>query len=163
MIVSLIAAVAANGVIGRDNDLPWHLPDDLKHFKRLTTGHTVIVGRRTWESVGKPLPNRRWIVVTRRPDYAPAGVEVAGDLDRALALAAEEEEVFVAGGGVLFRDALARADRMYLTHIDAEVEGDAVFPAFEPSDWIVVEENFHPADDRHAYAFTFRRYDRRAH
>jgi dihydrofolate reductase len=162
VIVSLIAAVAANDVIGRDNDLPWHLPDDLQHFKRLTTGHTVIVGRRTWESVGKPLPNRRWIVVTRQPDYAPPGVEVASDLDRALALAAGEAEVFVAGGGVLFRDALARADRMYLTHIDAEVEGDAFFPAFDPADWVVVEENFHPADDRHAFAFTFRRYDRRA-
>lgn len=162
MIVSLIAAVTANDVIGRDNDLPWHLPDDLKHFKRLTTGHTVIVGRRTWESVGKPLPNRRWIVVTHRPDYAPAGAEVAPDLDRALALAAGEDEVFVAGGGVLFRDALARADRMYLTHIDAEVEGDAFFPAFDPAEWVVVEEKFHPIDDRHAFAFTFRRYDRRA-
>jgi dihydrofolate reductase len=161
VIVSLIAAVAANGVIGRDNDLPWHLPDDLKHFKELTTGHTVIVGRRTYESVGKPLPNRRWIVLTHRPDYAPPGVEVAPDLDAALALARGEAEVFVAGGGDVFRDALPRADRMYLTHIAADIPGDVVFPAFDAAAWTVVEEEFHPADPRHAYAFTFRRYDRR--
>lgn len=160
MIVSLVAALASNRVIGRGDGLPWHLPDDLKHFKRLTTGHTVIVGRKTFETSGA-LPNRRWIVVTRQPDYAPEGAEVAPDLDRALAMAAGEAEVFVAGGGEIFRLALPRADRMYLTHIDAAVEGDTTFPAFDPDDWTVVESVHHPIDDRHAYSFTIRTYQRR--
>lgn len=160
MIVSLVAALASNRVIGRGDGLPWHLPDDLKHFKRLTTGHTVIVGRKTFETSG-PLPNRRWIVLTRKPDYTPDGAEVAPDLDRALAMAAGEEEVFVAGGGEIFRIALPRADRMYLTHIDAVIDGDTTFPAFDPHEWKVVESTHHPADERHAWSFTIRTYERR--
>lgn len=160
MIVSLVAALASNRVIGRGDGLPWHLPDDLKHFKRLTTGHTVIVGRKTFETSGA-LPNRRWIVVTRQPDYAPEGAEVAPDLDHALAMAAGEEEVFVAGGGEIFRLALPRADKMYLTHIDATVEGDTTFPAFDPDEWRVVESTHHSTDTRHAHSFTIRTYERR--
>jgi dihydrofolate reductase len=157
--VALIAAVADNGVIGREGGLPWHLPDDLRWFKRLTTGHTVIVGRRTFASLGRPLPNRRWIVLTRDPAFRPAGVETAPDLRAALA-AAGTGEVFVAGGAAVYRAALPVADRLYLTAVHADVTGDTVFPPVDFSAWTLVDEQHHPADERHAQAFTFRTYQR---
>ncbi|MGE0354077.1 MAG: dihydrofolate reductase [Gemmatimonadales bacterium] len=160
MIVSLVAAVAENGVIGRENDLPWHLPDDLRRFKAMTTGHTVIMGRKTWQSVGKPLPERRCIVVSRNPRFHPAGVEVARDLPAALALARPAELVFVLGGGELYRAALPVADRLELTVVHARVPGDTTFPDFEPADWVLTAERFHPADERHEHSFTFRTYER---
>ena len=160
-IITLVAAVADNGVIGRGGGLPWHLPDDLRHFQRLTTGHTVIMGRRTFDEVRQPLRQRRNIVITRNPDFQAEGFEVARDLDEALALAAGESEVFVVGGGQIFADALAGADRMYLTHVHADVTGDIRFPVFDPRDWEVTWEERHERDARHAHSFTIRRYDRR--
>jgi dihydrofolate reductase len=138
-LVSLVAAVARNHVIGAGNRLPWHLPEDLKRFKRLTMGAPVIMGRKTHESIlerlGRPLPGRRHIVVTRQPDAGWPGCEVAHSLDDAIALALDAPEVFVIGGAELYRLALPRADRLHLTLIDADYPGDTLFPAFEPADW----------------------------
>lgn len=163
MRVSLIAAVATNGVIGRDNDLPWSLPADLRFFQALTLGHTVIMGRRTWESFATPLPGRRILILTRRPGWRPAGaseadgVEIAASLDEALERARDfgDLEAFVAGGTEVFREALPRADRIYLTRVHAEVPGDTWFPEFEITGWKIVEEEHHEADAEHAFPFTF--------
>jgi len=161
MRISLIAAVAANGVIGRDNDLPWSLPADQRLFQKLTMGHTLVIGRRTWESFATPLPGRRIVVVTRRPGWQPAGlpegVEAAASLDEALERAREagDPEAFVAGGTEIFREALPRADRIYLTRVEAEVPGDTYFPPFDRTGWRIVEEEHHEADADHSFPFTF--------
>jgi len=160
VIVSLVAAMAENRVIGVNGKLPWHLPDEIKHFKRLTVDHTVIMGRKTYEEVGRPLPNRRNVVISRNPDFRPPGVITVPNLDEALALGATESEVFVIGGGEIYRLALPRADRLYLTVVHATVEGDTVFPPFDASAWALEEENYHPADPKHATAFTIRKYVR---
>jgi dihydrofolate reductase len=157
MRISLIVAAADNDVIGRDNHLPWHLPDEFGHFKRTTLGHHVIMGRHTWESQGcKPLPKRANIVVTTQSDYVAADARVAASLDEALALAraAGETEAFVIGGTRLFAEALPIADRLYLTRVHAEPEGDTYFPSFDADDWRVLERVEHPADPRHEHAFT---------
>jgi dihydrofolate reductase len=157
MRIALIVAAADNDVIGRDNHLPWHLPDEFRHFKRTTLGHHVIMGRRTWESQGqKPLPNRVNIVLTSQRDYEAVDAHVVASLDEAFALAraAGEDEVFVIGGTALFAEALPIADRLYLTRVHGEPEGDTRFPSFEPDDWRVVERVEHPVDERHEYAFT---------
>lgn len=141
MKLALIVAAAKNGVIGRDNSLPWHLPEDLKYFKRVTLGKPIIMGRKTYESIGRPLPGRTNIVVTRQPHWRAEGVEVAGSLEQALAAAgraAQEsgvEEVMVIGGAQLYAQSLARADKIYLTEVQPEIEGDAVFPVLNPRDW----------------------------
>jgi dihydrofolate reductase len=155
MRVSLIAAVAANGVIGLGNDLPWHLPADLRRFKRLTMGHHLIMGRRTFDSLGRPLPGRTIVVISRSPRSDSAGIRWAGSLAEALEIAAGDDEVFIAGGAEIYREALERADRFYLTKIHAEIEGDVIFPDFDESLWRVNDEEHHPADERHAYPFTF--------
>ncbi len=172
MKISLIAAMAENRVIGRDNRLPWHLTDDLKIFKRLTNGHTVIMGRRNYEALGKPLPDRRSIVVTTRPlterapPDPPHSVVAAGSIDEALELVGGvggvggEAEVFVAGGEAIYRLTLPRADRLYLTLVHAAVPGDAHFPPLDLSQWKLIEDERHEANHRHAYAFSFRTYDR---
>lgn len=160
-IVSLVAAMAENRVIGRGGGLPWRLPDDLKHFKRLTVDHTVIMGRKTFDEIKRPLANRRNVVISRNPAFRPPGVTVVPSLAEAVALGATEREVFVIGGGEIYRQALPLADRIYLTVVHAEVEGDTWFPTFEMTDgWVLEEETPHPADDRHAYSFTFRTYRR---
>lgn len=160
MIVSLVGAMAENGVIGANGRLPWHLPDEIKHFKRLTVDHTVIMGRKTYDEVGRPLPNRRNVVISRNPAFRPPGVTVVPNLDEALALGATETEVFVIGGAEIYRLALPRADRLYLTVVHATFEGDVVFPPFDQAAWALEEETFHPADERHSASFTIRRYAR---
>jgi dihydrofolate reductase len=163
VIVSLVVAMAENQVIGRGGGLPWHLPKDLQHFKRLTVDHTVIMGRKTFEEIKQPLANRRNVVISRQPGFHPRGVTVVPSLDEALALGATEEEVFVIGGGEIFRLALPRADRLYLTLVHTRVEGDTWFPPFDAATWALEEEELHPADEKHAYAFSFRRYRRIHH
>ena len=153
--------MAQNRVIGRNNALPWHLPADLKRFKSLTMGHAVILGRKTFDVIGRPLPGRRWIVLTRDRRWSHAGVLVAHDLDQALRSVAGEAEVFVAGGADVYAQALDRADRIYLTVIHAEIEGDARFPAIDLTDWELVDDERHEADARHTHAFSFQRYERR--
>lgn len=138
MTLTIVAAVAANGVIGRDGTLPWHLPDDLRHVKRLTLGHVLVMGRRTYDSIGRPLPGRTTIVVTRQPDWQASGVLTATGVPEALARAAEiDDEVFVLGGHDIFRLALPVADRMVLSRVDARPDGDTVFP---PVDWAAWRE-----------------------
>lgn len=160
--LALIAAVADNGVIGRAGDLPWRLPDDLKRFKRLTMGKPVILGRKTYQSIGRPLPGRTMIVLSRSAGAGdfPAEIAIAANLDDALRRAGEAEEAMVIGGAAVYAEALPRAERMHLTRVHAEVEGDVVFPPFDASAWRVESESHHPADERHAYAFTFRDYVR---
>jgi dihydrofolate reductase len=162
MRISIIAAVATNGVIGRQGRLPWHLAGDLKRFKQLTIGHTIIMGRRTWESIGRALPGRQTIVVTRQPDYqVTEGVQIAPSFDDALHLAdaAGETETFVVGGAELYREALTLADRLYFTEVAADVDGDTYFPAnfdtFEWDSWVTLETEAHAADEQNDFAFVF--------
>ncbi len=162
MILSIIAAMSENRVIGRAGDLPWRLPDEMRYFMNTTRGHTVISGRRTFESFGKPLPDRRNIVISRDPTFSPDGVEAATSLDAAIDLARHDDELFIAGGGQVYPLALPRADRLYLTVVHARLEGDTFFPEFDPHAWRLVSEQHHPADDRHDYAFTMYRYHRAA-
>ena len=161
MTVSLVVAAAKNNVIGRDGELPWHLPDDLRHFKRLTTGKPIIMGRRTFESIGRPLPDRHNIVMTRDPDYAAAGCDVVTSVSDALKLAGDDTEVMVIGGGQVYRDFLPRADRIYLTRVQAEIDGDTYFPEIDASDWQLVSSEHHDADEKHAYAFEMMVFERR--
>ena len=133
--VYLVAALAANGVIGANGKLPWHLPEDLRHFKALTLGHPVIMGRKTWESLGRALPGRENIVVTRAPGYEAPGASVASSLDAALALCAGEPTVFVMGGGELYAQALPAADGLVLTEIQRDYAGDARFPDYDRKAW----------------------------
>jgi len=161
MTLSVIVAMASNGVIGSGGKLPWHLPDDLRRFKALTLGHPVIMGRRTWESMGKPLAGRRNLVVSRRSDWNAEGAEVVPSLAEALARCAAAEEVFVIGGAELYREALLRADRLYITRVQAHVPGDARFPSWDETAWRLETEEHHPADARHAHAFRFCVYTRR--
>jgi dihydrofolate reductase len=135
MTVILIAAVGSNGVIGRDNDLPWRIREDLQHFKQLTLGHTLVMGRKTYDSIGRPLPGRRTVVVTRQPDWSAEGVEVIHTLDDALKLAIDND-LYVAGGGEVYRQALPYADRLELTEVDQAPDGDVTFPAFDRSSWL---------------------------
>lgn len=153
--ITLIVAVADSGVIGRDNALPWHLPEDLKRFKRLTMGKPVVMGRKTFESIGKPLPGRHNIVVTRDSNYQREGVSVVHGVDDALRAAEGAPEFMVIGGADLFRLFLPRADRVHLTRVHGNVEGDIRWPALDDREWRVVEREEHAADERHAYAMTF--------
>ena len=160
MRLSIIVAMSENRVIGRNNQLPWHLPADLKRFKQLTTSHTIVMGRKTFDSIGKPLPNRRNIVITRDRAFQALGVEVAHSLDEAVALTKHEEEVFIAGGAEIFREAASGADRMYITLVHAQVDGDVFFPEIDWDEWTLLEDQKHDADDKHAHAMSFRRYER---
>lgn len=161
MRVALIAAVAENGVIGRAGDLPWRLPADLKQFKARTLGHPVVMGRKTWESLRAPLAGRLNLVVTRNARYAAEGAEVVSSLEQAIARAEEVDgEVWIIGGADLYAAALPLADQLVITHVQAEVEGDARFPEVDWSAWRLVEEEAHAADAKHAHAFRVAVYER---
>ncbi len=162
MRLSVIAAVAENGVIGRGNGLPWRLPADLRRFKELTMGHHLVVGRKTFESIGRALPGRTLVVVTSGRPELPEGCRRAASIDEALAIArrAGDDEVFVGGGGQIYRQTLGRADRLYLTRVGAPFEGDVRFPEFDPAGWRLVEREERTADERHAVPFAFEVYDR---
>ena len=162
MIVSAIAAVADNGTIGRDSDLPWHLPDDLKYFQRTTRGHHIITGRKNYETIPeqyRPLKDRVNIVVTHNAHYEAPGAVVLGSLEEALERAeqGDETEVFIIGGGQIYREAMAKGlvDRLYLTLVHADVEGDTYFPVIDPADWQEQSRVAHAADERHAHAFSY--------
>jgi len=163
MQISVIAAIATNGVIGRNGALPWRLSGDLQRFKQLTMGHTIIMGRRTWESIGRPLPGRRTIIVTRRHDYCvdAEGVQIAESLDDALRAAetAGDDEAFIVGGAELYQEAMPMAHCLYLTEVAADVDGDTYFPVnfdtFDWDSWISVETEAHDADSQNDYAYIF--------
>ena len=160
MIRSLVVAMSENGVIGRDNRLPWRLPDDLAYFKRVTMGHPVVMGRRTWQSIGKPLPGRTNIVVTHDRAFEAPGCVVAHSLEEAWRAAGEADEVCVIGGTSLFAETLPVADVIHLTEVEADVEGDTYFPDFDRSAWRETEVARHAADARHAYPFRIVRLER---
>ena len=160
--LALIAAVASNGVIGIDNRLPWRLPDDLKRFRALTLGHAVVMGRKTWESLPRALPGRQNIVVTRQTSYAAIGADVAASLDHALALVQLPAPVFCIGGGELFREALGRAQRLYLTEIDRDFSGDATFPPWNDGRWKEVARETGRAEGPDGFAYAYVTYERAA-
>ena len=154
MTLSIIVAIAKNHTIGKDNKLLWHMPNDLKHFKDTTSGHTVIMGRKTFDSVGKPLPKRRNIVITRQA-ISIEGCEVVDSLQAAVALCKAEDEVFIVGGAEIYRQAIPLTDRIYLTIIDHEFDGDTFFPELNPDEWQESKrEDFEP-DEKNKYKYSF--------
>lgn len=154
-VITLVAAMARNRVIGSDGGMPWHLPADLKHFKAVTMGYPVVMGRRTFESIGKALPGRRNVVVTRSRPEVPKGVELAGSLEDGVKRCCDSERVMVIGGGEIYRQALSLADRMELTFVDTVVEGDTFFPDWSTDDWRLVGMEVRPADEANPYRLTF--------
>jgi dihydrofolate reductase len=153
--LSLIAAMSDDRVIGRDNRLPWHLPADLAHFKRLTLGKPIVMGRLTWESLPGLLPQRTHIVVSSNPEYRADGASVVSSLDAAISLAGDADEVMVVGGASLYAEALPLVSRMYLTRVHADVDGDTRFPAYDETEWRVTAREAHAADARNPHAYTF--------
>ena len=154
-ILSFVVAMARNGIIGQDNQLPWRLPADLRHFKAVTMGKPIIMGRKTYESIGRPLPGRTNIVLTRAPDYTAEGCLVVHSVEEALAAAGDAEEVMIIGGAELYRQLLPRADRIYLTRVEEDVAGDTYFPQLDADRWHERSREAHApdADNPHAYSF----------
>lgn len=165
MRISIIVAAAENGVIGRNGELPWHLSGDLRRFKQLTMDHTIIMGRRTWESIGRALPGRHTVVVSRNPELQidVANVDRASGLDEALELARGrgDKEAFIVGGAELYRESLDKADRIYLTRVCATVDGDTSFPEVAWSDWRLIATEEYGANEKNDHAYRFETYDRR--
>lgn len=154
MTISAVVAIAENNAIGKNNELLWRLPNDLKHFKQITSGHTVIMGRKTYDSVGKPLPNRRNIVITRQNIEIP-GCEVVASVDEAIALCAGEEEVFIVGGAEIYKLAMPQTDRIYLTIVHQSFDADAFFPQINYKEWEETEREDHGTDEKHAIPYSF--------
>lgn len=165
MIISLIAALSKNRVIGKNNDLPWHLPDDMKYFMQTTKSHHVIMGRKNYESIPekfRPLPNRTNIVVTRQQNFSAPNCVVVNSIEAALDIAFKnnEHEVFIIGGSEIYNQGLSSANKLYLTEIDADIEGDTYFPNFNISEWQELSRIHHSIDERHKYAFDFVVYEK---
>ena len=160
--LSIIVAYDKNRVIGRKGELPWRLSADLRRFKRLTMNHAIVMGRKTYESIGRPLPGRRMIAISRAANYHAAHAEVVHSMAEALAATQGDDEVFVVGGGEIYRAALPLADRLYITLVEAETAGDATFPKFDAAQWQLIEQKQHPQDARNIHAFQFLIYQRRA-
>ncbi len=159
----IIAAAAENNALGINNDLPWHLPDDFKRFKALTTGHKIIMGRKTLESFPKALPNREHIVITRSKDYKPKfECTVVNSIASAIALTSKDDQAFIIGGGEIYRQALKYATHIELTRIHAAVEADTFFPEINLDEWVLVKEEYHARDERHKYDFTYLSYEKRS-
>ena len=154
--ISIIVAMAKNRVIGKDNDMPWHLPADLQHFRKMTSGKPIIMGRKTYESIGRPLPKRHNIIVSRNSDYSQDGCDVVGSLDEAMKCAGDVEEVFIIGGGFLYDQTINHVDKLYLTFIDLDVDGDTFFPEYEHLNLTKSASEHHKADEKnpHNYEFT---------
>ncbi|MDR6966937.1 dihydrofolate reductase [Flavobacterium arsenatis] len=157
----MIAAAAENNALGKDNEMVWHLPDDFKRFKQLTTGHHIIMGRKTFESFPKPLPNRTHIIITRQRDYNPENCFVVDGMDKALEKAPQNEDVYIIGGGEIYNLGLPFADKIELTKVHAEFEADAFFPEINPNEWKLEKEEFHPKDEKHNFDFTFQTFIRK--
>jgi len=164
MIVSSIFAVSRNGVIGKDNRIPWYLPADLKYFKKRTLGHHVIMGRKTFESIGKALPKRTNIVITRNPFYVATNCIIVNSVEEALSIAQDngDEEAFIIGGSQIFEKALAYIDRLYLTEVDLEVDGDVFLPELDKTQWEVVFSETHQADEKNEHGYTYYTHERKA-
>ena len=160
MIKTIVVAISENNAIGKDNQLLWYLPADLKHFKNITTGHTVIMGRKTFDSVGKPLPNRRNIIITRHVMHIE-GCEVVSSIDAALALCADEEEVFIVGGAEIYRQSIHLTDRIYLTIVHQKFEADSFFPEISDSEWKETAREDHQPDEKNKLPYSFITLERR--
>ncbi len=158
--IAIVAALARNGVIGRGNRLPWHLPADLAHFKRLTLDHVIVMGRRTWESLPGPLPRRRHLVLSRSGEDLGTGCERVGSVEAAMAAAGDASELMVVGGAEVYGLFLPLAQRMYLTQVEADVEGDVRFPAWDRDAWRLVDEAVRPRDEANPYALRFMTWER---
>lgn len=157
----MVAAAAENNALGKENDLVWHLPDDFKRFKRITSGHHIIMGRKTFESFPKLLPNRTHIIITRKKDYQPEGTIVVNSLEDALNSTGNDDEVFIIGGGEIYKLAIEKADKIELTRVHGTFEADTFFPEIDPEKWQISSEEFHPKDEKHEYSFTYITYERR--
>ncbi|MFI3314702.1 MAG: dihydrofolate reductase [Rikenellaceae bacterium] len=162
MIISIIVATAHNSVIGKDNNLIWHISEDLRYFKATTSGHTVIMGRKSYESIGRPLPNRRNIIITRNSDFSAPGCEVVNSIEHAIELSNDgnSEEVFIIGGGEIYRQSIDKADKLYITHVDNNYEGDTYFPGIKMSEWKKVSSEKHIRGEKFEYPFEFAIYER---
>lgn len=159
MTLTLIAAIAENKALGKNNQMLWHLPDDFKRFKQVTSGHYIIMGRKTFESLPGMLPNRTHIIITRQTDFKAEGCIIANSLEDALAACPQDEEVFVIGGGEIYKQALPKADKLDLTRVHGIApEADAYFPEFDTAGWKLIEKVHHPKDERHKFDFTFEVY-----
>ncbi len=156
--IILIAAASENNALGKDNDLIWHLPDDFKRFKAITTGHHIIMGRKTFESFPKPLPNRTHVIITRQKNYHPEGCLVADSLDAAIKMCPKNEDLFIIGGGEIYKQSIAIADKIELTRVHASFDADTFFPEIDSNKWELVSEDYHPKDEKHQFDFTFQTY-----
>ena len=160
--ISVVVAASTNNVIGADGGLPWRLPEDLKRFKEITMGKPIVMGRATWESIGRPLPGRRNIVITRQADYEADGCDVVASIEAALQLVADADEVMIIGGGKIYEQTLPMADRIYLTRVHATVEGDTFFPELDDGEWREVGRESYPAQEGREHAFDILTLDRQA-
>ncbi len=159
--ITIIAAAAENNALGKDNDLVWHLPDDFKRFKRLTSGHHIIMGRKTFESFPKLLPDRTHVIITRKDDYKPEGTIVVNSLEEALKVSKLDEQPFIIGGGEIYKMGMDKADRIELTRVHGKFEADTFFPKIDENEWALVNEQFHEKDEKHNHSFTYLTYERK--
>jgi len=159
--LTIIAAAAENNALGKDTQLVWHLPDDFKRFKKLTSGHHIIMGRKTFDSFPKLLPNRTHVVITRQDNFRKEGVLVVNSLERAIELSADDPQPFVIGGGEIYKMAMKLADKIELTRVHGTFEADTFFPEIDENQWKLVSEEFHEKDEKHNYAFTYLTYVRK--
>ena len=161
--ITLIAAVAENNALGKDNQLLWHLPDDFKRFKTITSSHYIILGRKTFESFPKPLPNRTHVIISRQKNYQPEGCIVVDSLQKALAVCPKEEETFIIGGGEIYRQSIEIADKLDITKVHQSFEADTYFPEIDLNEWQLVASELHLKDDKHLFDFSFQTYLRKSH
>jgi len=159
-VLSMIVAHANNRVIGKNNDMPWHLPADLAYFKKTTLGKPIIMGRKTYQSIGRPLPGRKNIVISRDDNFHAEGVEVVNSVDAALALVVDSAEVMVIGGGAIYQHCLVSAHRLYITHINADIDGDTHFPEYDLTVWQKVASDIRPMDEKNPYQLDFSVYEK---
>ena len=159
--ITLIAAVAENNALGKDNQLLWHLSDDFKRFKNITTGHFIIMGRKTFESFPKPLPNRAHVIITRQKNYTAENCIVVDSLEKAIAVSPKGEEIFIIGGGQIYSQSIERADKLDITRVHHTFDADTFFPEIDLDKWKLTAAEFHPKDEKHLFDFTFQTYLRK--
>ncbi|MBP6549864.1 MAG: dihydrofolate reductase [Flavobacterium sp.] len=157
----LIAAVAENNALGKNNDLLWHLPNDFKRFKEVTSGHYIVMGRKTFESFPKPLPNRTHVIITRQKDFKHEGCIVVSDIEKAIAACPENEDIYIIGGGEIYTQSIHFADQLDITRVHHSFDADVYFPEINPDIWELTNETFHPKDEKHLFDFTFQTFTRK--
>ena len=157
----LIAAVAENNALGKNNDLLWHLPNDFKRFKEVTSGHYIVMGRKTFESFPKPLPNRTHVIITRQKDFKHEGCIVVSDIEKAIAACPENEDIYIIGGGEIYTQSIHSADQLDITRVHHSFDADVYFPEINPDIWELTNETFHPKDEKHLFDFTFQTFARK--